>query len=53
MDLFLYTGIYCGGAAIYNAQWQAMFGAAVSLRQRNDIYAFRNQFMFVIGILQW
>ena len=24
---------------------------AVSLRQRNDVYAFRNQFMFVIGIL--
>ena len=40
-----------GALAIYNAQWQAMFGAAVSLRQRNDVYAFRNQFMFVIGIL--
>ena len=39
-----------GALAIYNAQWQAMFGAAVSLRQRNDVYAFRNQFMFVIGI---
>lgn len=52
MDLFFVSLAFTAGAlAIYNAQWQAMFGAAVSLRQRNDVYAFRNQFMFVIGIL--
>lgn len=52
MELFLVSLAFTAGAlAIYNAQWQAMFGAAVSLRQRNDVYAFRNQFMFVIGIL--
>ena len=51
MDLFFVSLAFTAGAlAIYNAQWQAMFGAAVSLRQRNDVYAFRNQFMFVIGI---
>lgn len=52
MELFFVSLAFTAGAlAIYNAQWQAMFGAAVSLRQRNDVYAFRNQFMFVIGIL--
>ena len=52
MELFFASLAFTAGAlAIYNAQWQAMFGAAVSLRQRNDVYAFRNQFMFVIGIL--
>ena len=51
MELFFVSLAFTAGAlAIYNAQWQAMFGAAVSLRQRNDVYAFRNQFMFVIGI---
>ena len=52
MNLFFVSLAFTAGAlAIYNAQWQAMFGAAVPLRQRNDVYAFRNQFMFVIGIL--
>lgn len=52
MNLFFAALAFTAGAlAIYNAQWQAMFGAAVPLRQRNDVYAFRNQFMFVIGIL--
>ena len=47
MELFFVSLAFTAGAlAIYNAQWQAMFGAAVSLRQRNDVYAFRNQFMF-------
>ena len=44
MELFFVSLAFTAGAlAIYNAQWQAMFGAAVSLRQRNDVYAFRNQ----------
>ena len=35
MDLFFVSLAFTAGAlAIYNAQWQAMFGAAVSLRQR-------------------
>ena len=40
MDLFLYRWHFAGALDIHNAQWQAMFGAAVSLRQRNDVYAF-------------
>lgn len=52
MNLFFVSLAFTAGAlAIYNAQWQAMFGAAVPLRQRNDVYALRNQFMFVIGIV--
>lgn len=48
---FVFLAFTAGGLAIYNAQWQAFFGDVTPLEQRNSVFAFRNQFMFSIGIL--
>lgn len=48
---FLFLAFTAGGLAIYNAQWQAFFGDVTPLEQRNRVFAFRNQFMFAVGIL--
>ncbi len=48
---FVFLAFTAGGLAIYNAQWQAFFGDVTALEQRNEVFAFRNRFMFVIGIL--
>lgn len=48
---FVFLAFTAGGLAIYNAQWQAFFGDVTRLEQRNGVFAFRNQFMFAVGIL--
>ena len=48
---FVFLAFTAGGLAIYNAQWQAFFGDVTTLEQRNNVFAFRNQFMFAVGIL--
>lgn len=48
---FFFLAFTVGGIAIYNAQWQALFGDVTPIRQRNHVYAFRNRFMFIVGII--
>ena len=48
---FVFLAMTAGGLAIYNAEWQALFGDIVPLERRNHVYAFRNRFMFIIGII--
>jgi MFS family permease len=48
---FFFLAFTVGGIAIYNAQWQAFFGDVTPLRDRNRVYAFRNRFMFIVGII--
>ncbi len=47
---FVFLALTSGLLAVYNAQWQSFFGDVVeNPRKRNDVYAFRNRFMFFIG----
>lgn len=48
---FFFLAFTVGGIAIYNAQWQTFFGDVTPLRQRNQVYTFRNRFMFFVGII--
>lgn len=48
---FFFLAFTVGGVAVYNAQWQAFFGDVTPLNQRNRVYAFRNRFMFIVGII--
>lgn len=50
-------GFFCclaftvGGLAVYNGMWQDFFGAVTRIDERNSVFAFRNRFMFLIGII--
>lgn len=46
---FVFLALTSGVLATYNAQWQSFFGETVEPRARNDVYAYRNRFMFFIG----
>jgi hypothetical protein len=48
---FLFLGISMGFLGIYNAQWQLFFGSVVKSKERNSIYAVRNQFMYFVGAI--
>lgn len=50
-------GFFCclaftvGGLAVYNGMWQDFFGDVTPIEERNGVFAFRNRFMFLIGII--
>lgn len=46
---FVFLGLTVGLMAIYNAQWQNFFGDVVALDDRNQVFTFRNRFMFFVG----
>lgn len=48
---FVFLALTSGVLAAYNAQWQSFFGEAVGEQERNGVYAFRNRFLFIIGML--
>lgn len=48
---YVFLGMTAGVLAIYNAQWQNFFGDVTYPAERNDIYTFRNRFMFVVGTI--
>lgn len=49
---FVFLALTSGVLAAYNAQWQSFFGEAVGEQERNGVYAFRNRFLFIIGMLR-
>ncbi|MDR3084893.1 MAG: MFS transporter, partial [Christensenellaceae bacterium] len=46
---FVFLGLTAGVLATYNAQWQGFFGDVTREGERNQLYSFRNRFMFMIG----
>jgi MFS-type transporter involved in bile tolerance (Atg22 family) len=48
---FVFLGISLGFMSVYNAQWQIFFGSVVNNRERNRVYAVRNQFMYFVGAI--
>jgi len=48
---FIFLAFTVGGIAIYNAQWQAFFGDVTPLKDRNQVFTFRNRFMFLVGVV--
>lgn len=48
---FVFLGLSLGVMSVYNAQWQIFFGSVVNNRQRNGVYAVRNQFMYLVGAI--
>jgi hypothetical protein len=46
---FVFLGLTAGVLATYNAQWQGFFGDVTREAERNQLYSFRNRFMFMIG----
>lgn len=51
LGFFICLAFTVGGLAVYNGMWQDFFGDVTPVEQRNHVFAFRNRFMFMIGII--
>lgn len=51
LGFFVCLAFTVGGLAVYNGMWQDFFGTVTSIEERNGVFAFRNRFMFLIGII--
>lgn len=51
LGFFVCLAFTVGGLAVYNGMWQDFFGDVTAVEERNGVFAFRNRFMFLIGII--
>ena len=51
IGFFVCLAFTVGGLAVYNGMWQDFFGDVTPIEERNSVFAFRNRFMFLIGII--
>ena len=51
LGFFVCLAFTVGGLAVYNGMWQDFFGTVTAIEERNGVFAFRNRFMFLIGII--